>query len=160
MRPGVPPMAKNPGPDRKHEALESHGAINPQAGEVKDPAFLQEEFFDARDLVQVRYEMVRRVTVEGASVSRTVEAFGCSRPTFYRIQGALEERGLPGLVPSKRGPRGGHKVKGEVLEAIHQARDADPDLSAKDLASMVRERFALSVHPRTIRRALEKKKRR
>ena len=153
-------MATNPGPNAKRKALETHGTLNPLARQVKDPAFLEEDFFDARDLVQVRYEMVRRVTVERASVSRTVEAFGCSRPTFYRTQGALEASGLAGLVPSKRGPRGGHKVKGEVLEAIHKARGADPRLSAQDLASMVRERFALSVPPRTIRRALEKKKRR
>ena len=62
------------------------------------------EFFDPRDLVQVKYEMLRRAREEGVAVSRAAEAFGFSRVAFYQIQRAFESEGLAGLLPRRRGP--------------------------------------------------------
>ena len=93
-------------PDPKAEALRAQGALHPHPETIRDPLFGSHEFFDARDLVQVKYEMLRRVDVDGHPVSRTTDAFGCSRPTFYQAQTAFNAHGLPGLVPRKRGPRG------------------------------------------------------
>jgi len=154
-------MASPPRKDPKEEALSRHGTLHPRPGAVTDPRFTGDEFFDARDVVQVRYEMVRRVEVEGGAVSETARAFGCSRPTFYKAQQALGSEGLSGLIPKKRGPRRGHKMKGEVLTAVVRAHEVDPSLSPENLAAMVLLRFGLSVHPRTVRRALSplKKKR-
>jgi transposase len=151
-------MASQPRKDPKEEALKRHGALNPRPEGVRDPQFTGDEFFDPRDLVQVRYEMVRRVEVEGEPVSETVRAFGCSRPTFYKAKEALGSQGLSGLLPKKRGPRGGHKMKGEVLSAVLSAKEEDPSLSPEDLAEMVLSRFGVSVHPRTVRRALSRRK--
>ena len=151
-------MARQPRKDPKEEALTRHGALNPQPEAVTDPRFAGDEFFDARDLVQVRYEMVRRVEVEGEPVTETARAFGCSRPTFYKAKEALGSEGLWGLVPKKRGPRRGHKMKGEVLSAVLAAKEEDPSLSPEDLAEMVLSRFSVSVHPRTVRRALSRRK--
>ena len=151
-------MAHQPRKDPKEEALTRHGALNPRPEGVTDPQFAGDEFFDARDLVQVRYEMVRRVEVEGEPVTETARAFGCSRPTFYKAKEALGSEGLSGLVPKKRGPRRGHKMKGEVLSAVLAAREEDPSLSPEDLAEMVLSRFSVSVHPRTVRRALSRRK--
>jgi hypothetical protein len=55
----------------------------PRPGQVTDEAFLAEEFFDARDAVEVKYEMVRRVRVDGAPVTAIAAAFGTPgrRPT-------------------------------------------------------------------------------
>ena len=142
----------------KQEALEKHGALNPHPDAVTDPRFSGDEFFDPRDLVQVRYEMVRRVQVEGDPVSETARAFGCSRPTFYKAKAAFEEEGMAGLLPKKRGPRSGHKMTGDVLESVLGAKEADASLSAEQLAEMVHRRFGLSIHPRTVRRALSRQK--
>ncbi len=60
---------------------------------------------DPRDVVQVKYEMVRKVKLEGAPVARSAAAFGFSRPTYYGAEAALESGGLPALVPAKPGPR-------------------------------------------------------
>ena len=151
-------MARQPQKDPKEEALTRHGALNPRPEGVTDPQFAGDEFFDSRDLVQVRYEMVRRVEVEGETVTKTARAFGCSRPTFYKAKEALGAEGLSGLVPKKRGPRRGHKMKGEVLSAVLAAKEEDPSLSPEDLAEMVLSRFSVSVHPRTVRRALSRRK--
>jgi hypothetical protein len=92
------------GADAKERALADQGVLNPKPESVSDERFRDEGFFDARDLVQVKYEMVRRVRTEGATVTETAETFGFSRPTFYQAQRALDEEGLPGLVPKRPGP--------------------------------------------------------
>src|SRR4029453_16668596 len=104
--------------DAKAEALRRHGALHPHPEQVRDPLFGSHEFFDARDLVQVKYEMVRRVEADGHSVAQTTEALGCSRPTFYQAQSAFKAHGLPGLVPRKRGPRGAHKLDDGVMAFV------------------------------------------
>src|SRR6266576_550680 len=75
--------------DPKVTALRESRCLNPHPGQVTDPAFLTEEFFDARDAVQVKYEMVRRVSVDGAPVTATAAAFGYSRPSYYQAAAGL-----------------------------------------------------------------------
>jgi transposase len=154
--------ARAPRRDPKAEALRAQGVLHPRPDAVRAPLFGSHEFFDARDLVQVKYEMLRRVDVEGQPVSRTAEAFGCSRPTFYQAQTAFKAHGLPGLVPRKRGPRGAHKLDDAVMTVVNALRTEDPALSTPALLSHIRRRFGLAVHRRTLERALrrEEKKRR
>jgi len=148
--------------DAKTDALRAHGALHPHPEDVRDPLFGSHEFFDARDLVQVKYEMVRRVEIDGHSVSQTTDAFGCSRPTFYQAQTAFKAQGIPGLVPRKRGPRGAHKLDDAVMAFVHALRTDDPMLSTPALLDHIRRRFGLAVHRRTLERAFrrEEKKRR
>ena len=117
--------------DPKVTALRESRCLNPHPGQVTDEAFLAEEFFDARDAVQVKYEMVRRVTVDGAPVTATAAAFGYSRPSYYQAAAALAESGLEGLVPARPGPRGGHKLTGEILAWAEQQLAADPGTPAR-----------------------------
>ena len=98
---------RDPRPDPKQAALAETRCLNPHPEQVRDEAFLASEFFDARDLVQVKYEMVRRVKAEGAPVTSAAAAFGYSRPSYYEAAAALERSGLEGLVPARPGPRGG-----------------------------------------------------
>ncbi len=86
-------------PDAKCEALRQQGVLHTHPQDVIDPLFRCHAFFDARDLVQVKYEMLRRVRVEGLSITAAVTAFGFSRPAFYQAQAAYQRRGLPGLIP-------------------------------------------------------------
>ena len=148
--------------DAKAEALRAQGALHPRPDAVRDPLFGSHEFFDARDLVQVKYEMIRRVEIDGHSVAQTTDAFGCSRPTFYHAQTAFKTHGIPGLVPRKRGPRGAHKLDDAVMGVVNALRTDDPGLSTPALLGHIRRRFGLAVHRRTLERALrrEEKKRR
>ena len=98
------------GPDPKEAALAGARCLNPHPEQVTDPEFLASEFFDARDAVQVKYEMVRKVQAGGAPVTEAAAAFGYSRPAYYAAAAALESSGLEGLVPARPGPRGAHKL--------------------------------------------------
>jgi transposase len=147
-------MANGKPKDGKVAALRRTGTLNPRPKDVADRLFQENEFFDARDLVQVKYEMLRQVRVDKTSVSQSADSFGFSRPSYYQAQKAFEEAGLAGLVPEKRGPRQGHKLTPEVLEFVKQARADQPSLKPADVARLIEERFDRRVHPRSIMRAL------
>jgi len=146
--------------DSKSKGLRKHGTLHRRSQRVRDPAFQNSEFFDPRDLVQVKYEMLRRVRVEGLSVTAAAKAFGFSRVAFYQAMAAFEAEGLPGLIPRRRGPKEAHKLTGPVLEFIDQQRAADSSLRAPQLAARVQEHLGLSVHPRSIERALARRAKR
>ena len=147
--------------DTKRKALQRQGNIDLRRGPITHPLFETSDFFDSNDMIQVKYEMLRQVRVEQKPVSQAAKAFGFSRPSFYQAQMAFEQNGLSGLLPQKRGPRNGHKLTGDVIEFIDQARAADSSLSSDDLVQMVKSRFGVLVHRRSIeRRLLRPKKRR
>jgi transposase len=146
----------------KRESLKRYGVLNPHSGLVTDPLFHSGDFFDPDDLVQVKYEMLRRVKIDRQPVSQSVSAFGFSRPTYYQAEADFQRDGLVGLLPEKRGPRQGHKLTPEVLEFLVEMRGSDPALRPLDLAAAIQKRFGMTVHPRSIERALgrQEKKRR
>lgn len=151
-----------PDKDLKREALREQGTLNPRPRAVADPLFANGSFFDPRDLVQVKYEMLRRVQNDGHSVTGAATAFGFSRPSFYQALEAFEEDGLVGLVPHKRGPKQAHKLTDEVLAFIVQTRQKEPAVRTPELVRLIQERFGTKVHPRSIERSLlrHQKKRR
>ncbi|WP_255215390.1 helix-turn-helix domain-containing protein [Paraburkholderia youngii] len=104
--------------------------------------------------------MLRRVSVEKASVTQISDEYGVSRPTFYQARADFEEGGIAGLVPRKRGPRGPHKIQGDVLAFLKSQFTPGEPIRARELAKLVRKEFGLDVHPRTIERAFGVKKRR
>lgn len=148
--------------DRKLDSLRAQKTVNPRAQDVLDAAFLDSEFFDPRDLVQVKYEMLRRVRTDGRAVTDTTKSFGVSRPTFYKAQSDFERDGLAGLLPGKRGPRGPHKLTAKVMSYITRTLTKNPTLDAAALADDLERYMRVRVHRRTIERALtrlEKKRR-
>jgi len=155
-------MTRTRKPDPKLAALRESGTVNPHAQDVQDPAFIGSDFFDSRDLVQVRYEMLRRVRTEGHAIAEVAARFGVSRPTFYKVQSDFDREGLAGLLPDKRGPRGAHKITDEVMRFIEEARAVDERVSPQMLVERIAAQFGLVVHRRTVERALArpKKKRR
>ncbi len=145
------------GRDRKAEQLAKSRTLNPHPEAVQDPQFAASEFLDAADLVQVKYEMVRRVEVDGTAVNATARSFGFSRQSYYTAAAALAAGGLPALVPAKPGPRRAHKLSDPVLDHLESLRAADPELRSEQLAQAVADRFGISVHPRSVERALARR---
>lgn len=146
---------------RKHgkiDALLEEGTLNPAPEKVSDPKFKQGEFFDPLDAVQVKYELLRRVLVDKASVTDAAQEYGISRPTYYQAKASFDQAGIAGLVPRKRGPHGPHKVRGEVMAFIEQRLVQGEPTRARELATLIRRKFGLDVHPRTIERAVKEKK--
>lgn len=144
--------------DPRAEALLEEGALNRFPEKVSDQKFRESEFFDPRDIVQVKYEMLRRVSAENASVTHVTDEYGVSRPTYYQARTNFEEAGVAGLVPKKRGPRGPHKLQGEILAFIEKQHVQGEPIRARELAKLIRKEFSVEVHPRTIERALGGKK--
>ena len=114
------------GEDPKVQALRVERSLNPRPETVSDERFSSSEFLDARDLVQVKYEMVRRARVDREPVGRAAATFGFSRPSFYAAERALDEGGLAALVPARPGPRGAHKLTPEVVAFARKRRAVDP----------------------------------
>lgn len=142
----------------KTDALLEEGTLNPMPEKVSDPKFRQGEFFDPRDVVQVKYELLRRVLVDKVSVTDAAEEYGISRPTYYQAKTGFDQAGIAGLIPKKRGPRGAHKIHGEVMAYVQQQLTPGQPIRARDLALLIRDEFGLDVHPRTIERAVGEKK--
>ena len=145
--------------DPKIEALRAERSLNSRPEAVSDERFAGSEFLDARDLVQVKYEMVRRARVDGEPVSRAAQAFGFSRPSFYATQAALDQGGLAALVPARPGPRRAHKMSSEVVAFARERRAVDPKLSSQALVELIAERFGVRVHRRSVERALARSER-
>jgi transposase len=151
-------MPKRRKPDPKEIALKREGALNPHPEEISDPLFREPGFFDTRDLVQVRYEMLRRQRVDGLSVAAAAEAFGVSRPTFYQAQNEFARAGLLGLLPKHRGPKEGHKLSDQVVAYILEKKRSQPDLTTAECLRIIKERFGVTAHRRSLERALGRKK--
>ncbi len=138
--------------DDKLRTLHQTHTLHPHPDQVRDPLFtMGSAFFDSRDLVQVKYELLRRVRVEGASVSQATALFALSRPTFYAAQAAWERAGLAGLLPEPTGPRHAHKLTDAILAELQPLAHTR---SSAQLALWLQEHHGLAVHPRSIERAL------
>ena len=134
--------------------------LNPHPERVRADGFVPDTFFDPQDLVQVKYEMLRSVKVDGLNKSEAAVWFGLSRPTLYQAKAAFEREGLAGLLPRQRGPKGPHKLDATVMAFIAQHVDDIGPIQAPRLAALVETEFGLQIHPRSIEQALRRKKKR
>ena len=144
--------------DKKTTTLREQGVLNPKPEKVKDSLFQENDLFDPRDLVQVKYEMIRRVQTDKLPVAHAAESFGFSRPSFYKAREVFEEGGIAGLVPKKRGPKGRHKLTDEIMKSIEEMLATEPRLSIKQITKHLQNQFGITLHQRTIERALAEKK--
>lgn len=140
--------------DKKEEFLEASGALNPKPEHVEDRKFSLPGFFDPRDKVQVKYEMLRAHEVDGESVSEAAPRFGYTRESFYSSKERFETEGIVGLVDRKRGRKGPDKLTEEILEFLLQSKSQEPGLSGARLCEMVRERYGVKLHKRTVEKAV------
>ncbi len=104
--------------------------------------------------------MLRHVRVDGVQKATAAALFGVSRPTFYQAEAAFATAGLAGLLPKARGPKGAHKLTPEIMVFIETQRSEEGTRGARSLARQIRSELGLSVHPRSIERALARKKKR
>ena len=143
-------------PDKKTDRLRQSGTLNPRPDTVTDPLFHDNAFFDPRDLLQVRYEMVR-CTVRGVPLKEAAARFGLSVPTCVRANRAFREGGLQALIPQRRGPRGAHKITPEILAFVLQCRAEHGPLGSRRLVPLIEAQFGVRIHPRSLDKALAKK---
>jgi hypothetical protein len=144
--------------DSKCVSLRQHGTLNPHPERVNDPLFMAHPFFDPRDLVQVKYELLHRVLFEAQPVGVTAAAFGFSRVTVNKLRKRFEIEGLAGLMPRRKGPQRASKLSDEVLAFIWRTLKTEPELRTTDLPQRIFQQFGISVHVRSIERALKRER--
>lgn len=149
-----------PKPATKLDRLRQAGILNAQPQRVQAAWFQSGVFFDANDLVQVKYEMLRHARQDGVTKAEAAGLFGLSRPTFYQAEAAFERDGVTGLLPQLRGPKSAHKLTPEVMGVIESHHSAGGPLHAREMARLVHARLGVKVHPRSIERAIARKKKR
>lgn len=147
-------MPKEYSTDNKIKILEGNGTLNKHAGKVTDPLFQNNPFFDSRDIVQVKYEMLRAVEKDGQPVSEAASSFGFSRVSFYKILEEFEGNGIEGLLPKKRGPQGAHKLNEKVMDFINEQIRQNPGITKNQLVEALKTAVGVKVHKRSIERAL------
>ena len=136
----------------KRQFLQSARAWNERARLVESPLFQQSDFFDPRDKVQVKYEMLRAALVDGVAVSEVSHQFGYSRETFYTSAQLFSEQGVVGLADGKRGPKQPRKLTPEVQGFLVEEIESNPALSGRELAARIADKLAVRVHHRSVER--------
>ena len=144
----------------KEAALAAARCLNPHPEQVTDPEFLASDFFDARDAVQVKYEMVRKVKAAAPRSPTAAAAFGYSRPSYYEAAAALEAPGWRGWCRPGPGRAAGHKLTEEILAWAEEQLAADPALRPAQLPARIEEAFGVRVHPRSVEKALARRRER
>lgn len=145
--------------EERAQRLKREGTLHPNPDKVRTDLLEKSSFFDANDLMQMKYEMLRSVSVDQQSVAEAAYTFGLSRVAYYHAQEQYQRNGLAGLLPRRRGPKRPHKFTPEVMsfiEAQLAATDQRPDWNL--LSKQVEDRFGINTHPRSVERAVRQKK--
>jgi hypothetical protein len=133
------------------ELLRRTLCLNRSPESVKDESFIgRSDFFDNRDIVQVKYELLRRCEVDGKDVASTCIDFGFSRTTYYKVQQAFLKGGLPSLMGRPRGRPNPTKVSDIVLGFAIAEKAKNPKLTAKDMVASISARYHIRLSVRMV----------
>ena len=139
----------------KQKVLRRNGSFNHRADKVRANIFANSPFFDAHDIMQVKYEMLRSVERDKIDISSTAETFGFSRVSFYQIKKEFNENGIAGLMPKKRGPKGSRKITDDDVEF---ARGLVGIYTKAQIVAILSNERDVEISKRTLERKLADKK--
>ena len=145
--------------EERKQRLKKEGTLHPNPDRVRSDLLARSPFFDANDLMQMKYEMLRSVSADQQPVTEAAQTFGLSRVAYYNAQKQYQKHGLAGLLPRMRGPKHPHKFTPEVLSFIDEqltAAKGRPDWNL--LSKQIEAEFGIKVHPRSVERAVKQKK--
>jgi len=145
--------------EQRKQQLKKEGTLHPNPDRVRTDLLAKSPFFDANDLMQMKYEMSRSVTVDEQPIAQAADTFGLSRVAYYYALKQYQSYGLAGLLPYRRGPKHPHKFTPEVMSFIDEhllSIEGRPDWSL--LSKQIEDKFGTKVHPRSIERAVKQKK--
>ena len=142
----------------KVKTLRTMGCLNVHPEDVSLEVFREGgKFFDPRDKLQVKYEMLRAVQLGGVSVTQAARAAGYSRETYYNVARDFEREGCVGLLDQAQGRRQPEKLRDEIVEFILTERSRDPKTNTGvELTDKVFQRFRVRLHRRTVYKVLKK----
>jgi len=141
----------------KHQILRKIKALNLHPERVMAPLFKTHPFFDPKDKVQVKYEMLRSREVEKNPLTKTCLQYGFSRESYRQILKRFHLEGIAGLFEHKRGRKGPVKATEEVQEFIRAEHAHDRSVSVEELSKRCYQKLGVAISRRTVFRILEKK---
>jgi len=140
--------------DNKRRILSEARALNPQPERVRATLFATHPFFDPKDRVQVKYEMLRAHELEGIGLGRACEQFGFSRESYGQILWRFRQQGIAGLFGQKPGRKRPLKATAQIREFLRAERDRDSSLSVEQLITRCRDERGVALSRRTVFRIL------
>lgn len=140
----------------KVDFLRSQGLLNPRPERVIHPLFKTTEFFDGRDLPQVRYEMLRAARVEQAPVAEACRLMGFSREYFYRLERMFSERGYVALLGSPMGRPPLLALNQAIVNFVVHRKLELPRLSGEELRKEILQLYKVDCSRRTVERIIAK----
>ena len=149
-------MAKLKKPDQKALELKRTGTLNPRPDSVSDGLFKETPFFDRKDLLHVRYEMLRRQ--RGRRLDRRCGyQVWCFPPHGLSGQGCI-----PASRPERFAPQAPRAKKGTSYprrsSSMCGACELRPRPDDHRLHPGRSGEFGITVHRRSLERALAAKK--
>ena len=152
-------MAKPKKPDQKTLELKRTGTLNSRPGVCVRRSVQRKSILRSQgSYFRFATRCCADTCVEEVSIVDVAAKFGVSRPTVYQAQAAFQQDGLIGLLPKHRGPKEGHKLSAEVIEYVRTLRAAEPGLTTVACVQAVQGKFGITVHRRSLERALASKK--
>jgi len=140
----------------KEEALKQNGCFYHNFESVAAGIFNTAAFFDSRDIVQVKYEMIRAASNGEGSITEISDEYGFSRKSYYQILKAFQDGGLYALIPQKPGPKKPHKLTDGATAFIDSFLAGNTKAKPKEISAALEAEMGISIHPRTIYRYLKK----
>jgi transposase len=144
----------------RKQRLKNERTLHPNPERVRSDLLEKSSFFDANDLMQMKYEMLRSVSIDQLPVAEASRSFGLSRVAYYHAQSQYQKHGLAGLLPRRRGPKHPRKFTPEVMSFIDEqlaSTTGQPDWNK--MSKQIENRFGTKVHPRSVERVVKQKKR-
>jgi len=136
----------------KQDILQKNGTFNKNHTKVTEQRFISDDFFDPRDLVQVKYEMLRSVRESERNIDEVAGKFGFSRSGFYKIKASFEKEGVSAFVPNKTGPQNARKLTKEYQQFIDGYLKENPDTSSGNMAEILKIERGIEISKRTVER--------
>jgi len=90
----------------------------------------------------------------GAGGTAAAAKYGYSKPRYFQLLAAYQERGAEGLRNAKRGPKGPTRRTDELVRQVIRHRYLDPDVTVEVIAQKLTQcQFRIST--RSVRRVIE-----
>ena len=131
--------------------LQRARCLHPAPEKVHDERFQEEGgFFDPKDIVQVKYELLRLCQLEGSDVASACVRFGFSRTTYYKVYEAFVYGGIPALMGRPKGRPKPIKLNEIVLGYLIAEKAKNPKLAASQMVAYVLSRYKVQLSERMI----------
>lgn len=136
----------------KKEVLIANGTYNKNHSKVLNDKFLNDSFFDAMDIVQVKYEMLKSARSSEQCIEQIADEFGFSRAAFYKIKTEYDMNGIIALVPEKSGPHRARKLTDKYQSYVDQYIMQKPKASSAEITQQLKREKGIEISKRTIER--------